>query len=136
MVPPVGVEPEPELERTIAEAVGADLGHPFRPKRQLFVSDLPKIRNTKILRRVVKAVVTGGEPGDLAALLNPQGAHGARVSRRRLTRGSACRAVACTRAVVMLVVLKRCDPAEEGGGGQFVALRARVSMDSVRRTGS
>ena len=40
------------------------------PKRQLFVSDLPKIRNTKILRRVVKAVVTG-DPGDLTALLNP-----------------------------------------------------------------
>ena len=72
MVPSVGVEPGPELERTIADAVGAGLGHPFRPKRQLFVSDLPKTRNTKILRRVVKAVVTGGEPGDLAALLNPE----------------------------------------------------------------
>ena len=71
MVPSVGVEPGPELERTIADAVGAGLGRPFRPKRQLFVSDLPKTRNTKILRRVVKAVVTGGDPGDLTALLNP-----------------------------------------------------------------
>ena len=72
MVPSVGVEPGPELERTIADAVGAGLGRPFRPKCQLFVSDLPKTRNTKILRRVVKAVVTGGEPGDLTALLNPE----------------------------------------------------------------
>ena len=72
MVPSVGAEPGPELERTIADAVGAGLGRPFRPKRQLFVSDLPKTRNTKILRRVVKAVVTGGEPGDLTALLNPE----------------------------------------------------------------
>lgn len=44
----------------------------MRPRRQLFVSDLPKTRNTKILRRVVKAVVTGGDPGDLTALLNPE----------------------------------------------------------------
>ena len=72
MVPPVGVEPGPELERTIADAVGAGLGHPFRPKRQLFVSDLSMIHNTKIPRQVVKAVVTGGEPGELAALLNPE----------------------------------------------------------------
>ena len=33
---------------------------------------LVKARNTKILRRVVKAVVTGGDPGDLTALLNPE----------------------------------------------------------------
>ena len=72
LVPSVGMEPGPELERTIADAVGAGLGHPFRPKRQLFVSDLPKTRNTKILRRVVKAVATGGEPGDLTALLKPE----------------------------------------------------------------
>ena len=71
MVPSVGVEPGPELVRTIADAVGAGLGRPFRPKRQLFVSDFPKTRNTKILRRVVKAVVMGGDPGDLTALLNP-----------------------------------------------------------------
>ena len=72
IVPSVAVEPGPELQRTIADVVGAGLGHPFRPKRQLFVSDLPKTRITKILRRVVKAVATGGEPGDLAALLNPE----------------------------------------------------------------
>ena len=72
MVPAAGVAPGPELERTIADAVGAGLGRPFRPRRQLFVSDLPKTRNTKILRRVVKAVVTGGDPGDLTALLNPE----------------------------------------------------------------
>ena len=72
MVPAAGVEPGPGLERAIADAVGTGLGRPFRPKRQLFVSDLPKTRNTKILRRVVKAVVTGGDPGDLTALLNPE----------------------------------------------------------------
>ena len=51
--------------------MGAGLGRHFRPKRQLFVSDLPNTGNTKILRRVVKAMVTCGDPGDLTALLNP-----------------------------------------------------------------
>ena len=74
---PHGSPRGPELERTIADAMGAGLGWPFRPKRQLFVSDLPKTRNTKILRRVVKALVTGGDPGDLAALFNPDSTRGA-----------------------------------------------------------
>ena len=52
--------------------MGAGLGRPVRPKRQLFVPDLPKTRNTKILRRVVKAVVAGDDAGDLVALLNPE----------------------------------------------------------------
>ena len=52
--------------------MGAGLGRPFRPKCQLFVSDLPETRNTKILRLVVKAAVTGGDLGDLTALLNPE----------------------------------------------------------------
>ena len=34
--------------------------------------DLPKTRNAKILRRVVKAVYLGLPPGDLTALENPQ----------------------------------------------------------------
>ena len=72
MVPAPGREAGPDLERIVGDAVAAGLGKPFRPKRQVFVSDLPKTRNTKILRRVVKAVVTGGEAGDLTALLNPE----------------------------------------------------------------
>ena len=49
---PYGSPRRPGRERTIADAVGAGLGRPVRPKRQLFVPDLPKTRNTKILRRV------------------------------------------------------------------------------------
>jgi acetyl-CoA synthetase len=32
---------------------------------------LPKTRNAKILRRVVKAVYLGQDPGDLSSLENP-----------------------------------------------------------------
>jgi acetyl-CoA synthetase len=48
------------------------MGKPLRPKAIHFVPDLPKTRNAKILRRVVKAVYLGLPPGDLTALENPQ----------------------------------------------------------------
>jgi acetyl-CoA synthetase len=52
--------------------VARDMGKPLRPKAIHFVPDLPKTRNAKILRRVVKAVYLGLAPGDLTALENPQ----------------------------------------------------------------
>jgi acetyl-CoA synthetase len=36
-----------------------------------FVTALPKTRNAKVLRRAVRAVVVGGDPGDLSALEDP-----------------------------------------------------------------
>jgi acetyl-CoA synthetase len=56
-----------ELKDLVANA----LGKPLRPKAVNFVPDLPRTRNAKILRRVVKAVYLGQEPGDLSALENP-----------------------------------------------------------------
>ena len=47
------------------EAVIAEAG------RVHFVGDLPRTRNAKILRRVVRSVYTGTDPGDLSALENP-----------------------------------------------------------------
>jgi acetyl-CoA synthetase len=66
-----GHEASGELaERLEAEVVTA-LGRPLRPKAVHFVRDLPRTRNAKILRRVVRAVYLGQEPGDLSALENP-----------------------------------------------------------------
>jgi acetyl-CoA synthetase len=61
----------PKLEAELKEMVAKALGKPLRPKAINFVSDLPRTRNAKILRRVVKAVYLGLEPGDLSALENP-----------------------------------------------------------------
>jgi len=61
----------PELDEQLKGLVAAALGKPLRPKEIHFVSDLPRTRNAKILRRVVKAVYLGLEPGDLSALENP-----------------------------------------------------------------
>jgi acetyl-CoA synthetase len=37
----------------------------------LFVADIPKKRNAKVMRRVIRAAYLGEPPGDLSALVNP-----------------------------------------------------------------
>jgi acetyl-CoA synthetase len=60
-----------ELAVELQDLVANALGKPLRPKAIHFVSDLPRTRNAKILRRVVKSVYTGKDPGDLSSLENP-----------------------------------------------------------------
>lgn len=50
----------------------AVIGAPFKPRLVVFVADLPKTRNMKIMRRVVRSVWTGQPPGDLSSLVNPE----------------------------------------------------------------
>ena len=70
------VDASDELRGALSAAVVAGLGNPFRPRQIVFVGDLPKTRNMKIMRRVVRAVYTGQEPGDLASLVNPEAVDG------------------------------------------------------------
>ncbi len=51
--------------------LGAALGPGLRPARVIAVADLPRTRNGKILRRVVRNISTGEPPGDLSSLDNP-----------------------------------------------------------------
>jgi acetyl-CoA synthetase len=67
-----GEEPSPELAASISAAVAGDLGKPFAPDRILFVDALPKTRSAKIVRRAVRAVALGKDPGDLSSLENPE----------------------------------------------------------------
>lgn len=60
------------LKQAIVEAVGAQLGASYRPRRVVLVSDLPRTRNQKIMRRVVRAVLSGTPLGDLSSLANPE----------------------------------------------------------------
>jgi acetyl-CoA synthetase len=48
------------------------LGKPLKPKAIEFVRDLPKTRNAKVMRRVIRAAYLGEAPGDLSSLENPQ----------------------------------------------------------------
>jgi len=65
-------EPGEGLAEQLSAAVVDGLGVPYRPKRIVFVEDLPKTRNLKIMRRVVRAVYGGDDPGDLSSLVNPE----------------------------------------------------------------
>jgi len=60
-----------ELAVELQDLVAGALGKPLRPKAVHFVEDLPRTRNAKILRRVVRSVYTGKDPGDLSSLENP-----------------------------------------------------------------
>ncbi|MGH8676346.1 MAG: AMP-binding protein [Burkholderiales bacterium] len=67
--------PRPGIKVTaeeVAEVVVHGLGTPFKPKAVLFIPDLPKTRNLKIMRRVIRAAYLGENPGDLSSLVNPE----------------------------------------------------------------
>lgn len=61
-----------ELADELRTRVGIELGKPLRPAKVLFVSMLPKTRNAKVMRRVLRAAYLGEDAGDLSALENPQ----------------------------------------------------------------
>lgn len=58
--------------RTLSNAVTAGLGGAFKPSDVVFVPDLPRTRNLKLMRRVVRAAWLGEAPGDLSTLVNPE----------------------------------------------------------------
>jgi acetyl-CoA synthetase len=62
----------------LRELVANELGRPFKPSRVVFVEALPKTRSAKILRRAVRAVAIGEDPGDMSSAENPQALDGIR----------------------------------------------------------
>lgn len=56
----------------LREQVGAAMGKPLRPEKVLFVEALPKTRNAKTMRRLVRAAYLNEPLGDTSALENPQ----------------------------------------------------------------
>jgi acetyl-CoA synthetase len=67
-----GWVPNETLPSELASHVGAQLGKALRPAAVHVVLELPKTRNAKILRRVIRAAFLGQDPGDLSNLDNPQ----------------------------------------------------------------
>ena len=72
VVPAAGEEPNDALAAALAAAVATEFGSSFRPQRVIFVSDLPKTRNMKVMRRVIRSVLTHEATGDLSSLVNPE----------------------------------------------------------------
>ncbi|RPI34217.1 MAG: AMP-dependent synthetase [Chloroflexota bacterium] len=61
-----------ELRKELKDMVTKALGKPLAPHKVLFVSDLPKTRNAKVMRRVIRAAYLGQNPGDTSSLVNPE----------------------------------------------------------------
>lgn len=60
-----------DLEKELKQLVAKDMGKPLAPSRIHFVSALPKTRNGKVMRRVIRSAYLGEDAGDLSALENP-----------------------------------------------------------------
>jgi acetyl-CoA synthetase len=64
--------PGEDTVEALRELVAEELGRPFKPSRVVIVDALPKTRSAKILRRAVRAVAIGEDPGDMSSAENPQ----------------------------------------------------------------
>ena len=63
--------PDAALADKLSQAVMKEFGAPFKPREIVFVADLPKTRNMKVMRRVIRAVLNSQAPGELSSLVNP-----------------------------------------------------------------
>jgi acetyl-CoA synthetase len=61
-----------ELARELRASVRAHLGSAFTPSAVVFAPALPKTRSAKIVRRAVRAALTGDDAGDLSSLEDPR----------------------------------------------------------------
>jgi acetyl-CoA synthetase len=60
-----------DLASGLKNKVATELGKALMPKVVLFVADIPKTRNAKVMRRIVRAAYIGEKLGDTSALENP-----------------------------------------------------------------
>lgn len=67
-----GHQPSEELRQALIDKVVEIMGKAFKPGNVQFVSELPKTRSAKIVRRAVRAAALGEDFGDLSALENPR----------------------------------------------------------------
>ena len=61
-----------DVSAELGVLVTEQLGKPFKPGRVVRVSQLPRTRSAKILRRAVRAVAVGEDPGDMSSAENPE----------------------------------------------------------------
>ena len=61
-----------KLRGELKDSIVSSLGKPLAPDQILFIDDLPKTRNAKVMRRMVRAAHLGIDPGDTSTLVNPE----------------------------------------------------------------
>ena len=67
-----GVTANEALAQRVAKAIETEISAIARPRRVWIVPDMPKTRSGKIMRRVLAALSTGQDPGDITTLANPE----------------------------------------------------------------
>jgi acetyl-CoA synthetase len=60
-----------ELTDSLYYWMGEKLGKALRPKSIYYVNEIPKTRNAKVMRRVIRSAFLNKDTGDLSALENP-----------------------------------------------------------------
>jgi acetyl-CoA synthetase len=68
--PGVSASPE-EIEEKVSKAIDTQIGKIARPKNVWVVSDMPKTRSGKIMRRVIAGISNFTDVGDVSTLANP-----------------------------------------------------------------
>ena len=66
-----GYEPSDQLAAELRDWIGEKIGKIARPKAVIIVSDLPKTRSGKIMRRLLRDIAEGHELGDTTTLRDP-----------------------------------------------------------------
>jgi acetyl-CoA synthetase len=66
-----GASAKAALASALKNKVATELGKALMPKVVLFVADIPKTRNAKVMRRIVRAAYISEKLGDTSALENP-----------------------------------------------------------------
>ncbi len=84
-----GYQPGKEIEDKVVAAIERDIGKIARPKSVWIVSDMPKTRSGKIMRRVIASVSNFADVGDVTTLANPEVVDGIRqqVQSEKVNRG-------------------------------------------------
>jgi acetyl-CoA synthetase len=67
-----GITPSGDIEQKVARAIETEIGKIARPKRVWMVSDMPKTRSGKIMRRVIAGISNFADVGDVTTLANPE----------------------------------------------------------------
>lgn len=62
----------PSLAVELRDKVITEIGKPLAPKEIHFVADIPKTRNAKVMRRLLRSAYLGEELGDTSSLVNPE----------------------------------------------------------------
>jgi len=67
-----GLSPGKEIRDKVVAAIETEIGKIARPRNVWIVSDMPKTRSGKIMRRVIAAVSNFTDVGDVSTLANPE----------------------------------------------------------------